>query len=47
MQDHLARSIPNADVLVYRGVGHTPRWEDPMRFSSDLATFARQLARRH
>jgi non-heme chloroperoxidase len=45
MQDHLARSIPGADLLVYHGVGHTPRWEDPMRFSSDLVTFTRQVAR--
>lgn len=40
MQDHLARSIPNADLLVYPGVGHTPRWDDPVRFRDDLATFA-------
>jgi hypothetical protein len=43
MQDHLARSMPDADLLVYTGVGHTPRWEDPVRFSSDLVTFARQV----
>jgi non-heme chloroperoxidase len=45
MQDHLARSIPNAALTVYRGVGHTPRWEEPLRFSRDLAAFARQQAR--
>jgi len=45
MQDHLARSIPHADLLVYHGVGHTPRWEEPMRFSRDLAAFAGQVAR--
>jgi non-heme chloroperoxidase len=44
MQDHLARSIPDSVLLVYEGVGHTPRWENPMRFSTDLATFARQVA---
>jgi len=43
-QDHLTRSISDADLLVYHGVGHTPRWEEPMRFSSDLASFARQTA---
>ena len=43
MQDHLARSIPDSELLVYHGVGHTPRWEDPTRFSSDLAAFARQV----
>ena len=41
MQDQLAGSIPDADILVYPGVGHTPRWDDPARFSNDLMTFAR------
>jgi pimeloyl-ACP methyl ester carboxylesterase len=45
MQDHLARSIPGSVLLVYQGVGHTPRWENPMRFSGDLASFARQVSR--
>jgi pimeloyl-ACP methyl ester carboxylesterase len=45
MQDHLARSIPDADLLVYHGVGHTPRWEDPARFSGDLVAFVRRVAR--
>lgn len=45
MQDHLARSIPAADLLIYHGVGHTPRWEDPARFSSDLVSFVRRVAR--
>ena len=40
MQDHLAESIRDADVLVYPGAGHTPRWDDPVRFSNDLMTFA-------
>jgi pimeloyl-ACP methyl ester carboxylesterase len=47
MQAHLARSIPDADLLVYDGVGHTPRWEEPIRFSSDLASFAGRMARVH
>jgi len=44
MQDRLAHSIPNAARTVYHGVGHTPRWEKPMRFSRDLAAFVRQQA---
>ncbi len=40
MQDHLAGAIPDAAVLVYADVGHTPRWDDPVRFSNDLVTFA-------
>jgi non-heme chloroperoxidase len=43
MQDRLVTSIPGADLLVYPGIGHTPRWDDPARFSSDLATFARAV----
>ena len=44
MQDQLAGAIPSADSLVYPGVGHTPRWDDPVRFSSDLMTFVRRIA---
>jgi pimeloyl-ACP methyl ester carboxylesterase len=43
MQDRLAHVIPHAELLVYHRVGHTPRWENPIRFSSDVATFARNL----
>lgn len=40
MQHQLARSIPDASLRVYSGVGHTPRWEDPARFSTELFAFA-------
>jgi non-heme chloroperoxidase len=40
MQDQLVRSIPDASLRVYTGVGHTPRWEDPARFSTELVAFA-------
>lgn len=40
MQNHLAHAIPCADLVAYHGLGHTPRWEDPARFSSDLAAFS-------
>jgi pimeloyl-ACP methyl ester carboxylesterase len=43
MQDQLVRSIPDASLLVYDGAAHTPRWEDPARFSRELAAFARAL----
>ena len=39
MQDELAARIPHAESLVYPGVRHTPRWEDPSRFASDVAAF--------
>jgi pimeloyl-ACP methyl ester carboxylesterase len=43
MQDQLASSIPDSDLLVYPGVGHTPRWADPERFTSDLLTFTNEF----
>jgi pimeloyl-ACP methyl ester carboxylesterase len=46
-QEQLVRSLPDADLRVYRGVGHTPRWEDPARFSTDLMTFVRRVTRRY
>ncbi|WP_208029773.1 alpha/beta fold hydrolase [Rhabdothermincola sediminis] len=39
MQDTLAARLPRSDLVVYPGVGHTPRWEDPSRFAADLAAF--------
>lgn len=42
MQDRLVGSIPDATLLVHPGVGHTPRWEDPARFATDLAAFVRR-----
>jgi len=39
MQDQLAARFSCADLLVYPGVGHTPRWDDPLRFATDLAAF--------
>lgn len=43
MQEALAARIPAAELIVYRGRGHTPRWEDPARFADDLAAFAARL----
>jgi pimeloyl-ACP methyl ester carboxylesterase len=43
VQDRLVSSIPAAELIVYKGAGHTPRWEDPARFSSDLVRFVRRV----
>lgn len=43
MQDHLVSRIPTVELIVYSGVGHTPRWEDPSRFSRDVAAFVSEL----
>jgi non-heme chloroperoxidase len=39
MQTTLAERICSAELVVYRGIGHTPRWEDPLRFAADVARF--------
>jgi pimeloyl-ACP methyl ester carboxylesterase len=39
MQDTLVDRMPAAELIVYSAVGHTPRWDDPRRFSDDLAAF--------
>jgi pimeloyl-ACP methyl ester carboxylesterase len=39
MQAVLAERIPTTELLVYTGVGHTPRWENPTRFAADVTAF--------
>lgn len=39
MQEQLVERIPRAELIIYPGVGHTPRWEDPIRFASDVTEF--------
>lgn len=43
MQDVLTGRLPRAELIVYPEVGHTPRWEDPQRFSDDVAAFVEGL----
>lgn len=43
MQDQLAELLPGGELLVYAGMGHTPRWEDPSRFATDVADFVERL----
>lgn len=42
MQEMLAERIPGAELLVYRRLGHTPRWEDPARFAGEVAAFVQR-----
>jgi len=44
IQDELAYRIPRAELVVYRGVGQTPRWEEPEQFANDVTTFALHLS---
>lgn len=44
MQDQLVARVPSGELVVYPGIGHTPRWEEPSRFAADVAAFVeRQL----
>jgi len=43
MQDQLVRQIPMVKLVVHAGAGHTPRWDDPSRFSRDVAAFVTEL----
>lgn len=43
MQDELTRRLSRAELVVYAGAGHTPRWEQPERFAGDVAKFALDL----
>ena len=38
-QDALVSAISNSRLLVYDDVGHSPNWESPARFASDLQEF--------
>jgi pimeloyl-ACP methyl ester carboxylesterase len=46
MQDALREAIPQAELSVYDGIGHSPHWEDPPRFAADVASFVERVARR-
>jgi pimeloyl-ACP methyl ester carboxylesterase len=39
MQAQLRDRIASAELVVYPGVGHTPRWQVPARFAADVAAF--------
>ena len=38
-QDRLLEVIPRARLITYEGFGHAFHWEDPVRFTNDLASF--------
>lgn len=43
MQEELMRCMCCAELVVYPGAGHTPRWELPETFACDVAEFALDL----
>lgn len=42
-QDELVAAIRKSQLVVYRGGGHSPHWEEPKRFAFDLTDFIRSL----
>ena len=47
MQDDLQAGIADAELVVYPGAGHVPRWDHPSRFASDTASLVKRVAGRH
>jgi pimeloyl-ACP methyl ester carboxylesterase len=43
-QEALATAIVGSRLMVYSGAGHSPHWEEPDRFASDLASFIEELS---
>lgn len=43
IQATLTRQLRDAELIVYHGVGHAPRWEDPTRFARDVAAFTHRV----
>jgi non-heme chloroperoxidase len=40
MQDALATTIADAELLVYEGAGHALHWEEPRRFAAEIVAWA-------
>ena len=43
-QDVLMKTLPDARLEVYEGVGHALHWEQPERFAADVVAFSRYCA---
>jgi non-heme chloroperoxidase len=44
MQEDLEAGMADAELVVYPGASHTPRWDDPPRFASDAASLVKRVA---
>ena len=42
MGEHAMAHIPNAQASIYEGIGHSPFFEDSVRFNRELANFVRR-----
>lgn len=43
MQEELLRRMAGATLVTHPGAGHTPRWDDPVRFAGDVTAFVERL----
>ena len=43
-QEELARALPGGRLRLYEGCGHSPHWEQPVRFCEDVLRFLREPA---
>jgi pimeloyl-ACP methyl ester carboxylesterase len=41
---YVATTVPGAKVSFYKGIGHTPFWEDSSRFNQELIEFVNSTA---
>jgi pimeloyl-ACP methyl ester carboxylesterase len=42
MQNALTARIRDSELRIYKGVGHTPRWEEPTQFANHVAAFVQR-----
>lgn len=40
---YVSKVVSGAELSLYAGTGHSPFWEDPMRFNRELAGFVRRV----
>ena len=43
-QDRLRAALPAAELVVYRGAGHSPNWEEPARVAADIVQVVHQVS---
>ena len=43
-QEELLARLPHAELSVWAGIQHTPRWEDPARFAAEVAAFVERVS---
>ncbi len=44
LAEHVSETIPNAELILYPGIGHNPHFEIPEQYHADLISFLRSAA---